>query len=58
MKEENAMLEKQAWIKLAPEMMIAWQQALDEGKDVEQYQSACERIVEESKKQDMEKIMK
>ena len=49
------MLEHQAWMKLAPDIMIAWQQAMDEGKAAELYQSDCKRIAEESKIQDMEK---
>ncbi|MBR3108396.1 MAG: ADP-ribosylglycohydrolase family protein [Clostridia bacterium] len=49
------MLEHQAWMKLAPDMMIAWQQAMDEGKNAEKFQASCEMIAKESKTQDREK---
>ena len=48
------MLEKQAWIRLAPDMQIAWQQAADEGKDVTVYRADCERIAREAETENRE----
>lgn len=38
------MLEKQMWMKYAPEITVEWKQLWDEGKDVAPYRAACEKI--------------
>ena len=42
------MLEKQVWLKLAPEMDIEWQQCMDEGLEVESYEAVCRFISEKA----------
>lgn len=37
------MLEKQNWMKYAPDILTEWQQMKDEGKDVDRYRQICEK---------------
>lgn len=48
------MLENQMWMKYAADMMIEWQQMLEEGKDVEKFRAACESIATLSESQNVE----
>lgn len=50
----NKMLEKQMWMKYAPDMITEWQQMKEEGKDVEHFYAECERLVELSETLDCE----
>lgn len=38
------MLEEQAWIRLSQDMEVEWQQAMDEGRAVEDFRTICETI--------------
>ena len=48
------MLEQQAWMHYAPEMLTEWQQMLDEGKAVKPYHEACRRMTEKAGKENCE----
>lgn len=40
------MLGQQKWIKLAPDMVTAWRQAMEEGKPAGEYEAACKAAAE------------
>lgn len=48
------MLEKQSWIRYAPELMTEWRQMMEEGKDVEALKERCEQLVSLSQTQNCE----
>lgn len=48
------MLERQSWIKYAPELMIEWRQMMEEGKDVEAQKERCEQLAVLSRTQNCE----
>lgn len=48
------MLERQSWIKYAPEMMVEWRQMMEEGKDVEGLKERCEQLAVLSRTQNCE----
>lgn len=50
----NEMLEKQSWMKYAPDLMTEWQQLWEEGKDIQVYHTACEEMVKLAETQDCE----
>lgn len=48
------MLEKQNWMKYAPDLLTEWRQLMEEGKDVEVFHKICEEIVALSAREDCE----
>ena len=50
------MLEKQNWMKYAPDLLTEWRQLMEEGKDVEEFQKICEDIEAQSAKEDCESV--
>jgi len=52
------MLEKQMWIKYAPDIMLEWRQLKEEGREVEPFRGQCEKIAEDSKTADCEAAAK
>lgn len=48
------MLEKQMWMKYAPDLMTEWQQMNEEGMDVEPFLEVCEKIVTLAETEDCE----
>jgi ADP-ribosylglycohydrolase len=52
------MLKDQPWIHFAPEMLLEWKQAKDEGRDVRLLKSICEEIAKRSKTENQDEIAK
>ena len=52
------MLKDQAWIRFAPDMLLEWKQARDEGKDVRLYRPLCEEIALRSKTENKDEMAK
>ena len=50
------MLKDQPWILFAPEMLLEWKQARDEGRDVRLYRPLCEEIAKRSKIENKEEM--
>lgn len=50
------MLENQMWMKYAPALGVEWQQMKEEGKDVEAYREACEKLSALAVSQDCEAV--
>ncbi|HJA93263.1 MAG TPA: ADP-ribosylglycohydrolase family protein [Candidatus Eisenbergiella merdipullorum] len=50
------MLEKQSWMKFAPELYLEWRQASEEGLDVAALEKLCYLTSEASKREDCEEI--
>jgi ADP-ribosylglycohydrolase len=52
------MLKDQPWIHFAPEMLLEWKQAKDEGRDVRLLKSICEESAKRSKTENQDEIAK
>jgi ADP-ribosylglycohydrolase len=52
------MLKEQPWILFAPEMLLEWKQARDEGRDVDFLRTKCEEVVSRSKTDNVEELAK
>lgn len=52
------MLKEQPWILFAPEMLLEWKQAKDEGRDVDFLRTKCEEVVSRSKTDNVEELAK
>ena len=52
------MLKDQPWIHFAPEMLLEWKQAKDEGRDVRLLKAICEEIAKRSKTENQDEIAK
>lgn len=48
------MLEKQNWMKYAPDLLTEWRQFMEEGKDVDSFHKICEEIQALSAREDCE----
>ncbi|WP_373264334.1 ADP-ribosylglycohydrolase family protein [Hungatella hathewayi] len=48
------MLEKQMWMKYAPEIMTEWQQLKEEGYEVDDFREACEALMKKAEVKDCE----
>jgi len=52
------MLKDQPWIRFAPEMLLEWKQARDEGRDVRLLKPICEEIAKRAQTEDKEEMAK
>jgi len=52
------MLKNQPWILFAPDMVLEWKQARDEGRDVRLLRAVCEEIAKRAKTESMEEMAK
>ncbi|NTW96558.1 MAG: ADP-ribosylglycohydrolase family protein [Erysipelotrichaceae bacterium] len=52
------MLKDQPWIRFAPEMLLEWKQARDEGRDVRLLRAVCEEIAKRAKTENQEEMAK
>jgi len=52
------MLKDQPWIRFAPEMLLEWKQAKDEGRDVRLLKPICEEIAKRAATEDNEEMAK
>jgi len=52
------MLKDQPWIRFAPEMLLEWKQARDEGRDVRLLKAICEEIAKRAQTENQEEIAK
>lgn len=50
------MLEKQAWMKYGTELKLEWRQAMEEGKQAEEWKTVCEQISDRAGAEDLEKL--
>ncbi len=50
------MLEKQMWMRYAPDMVTEWRQTMEEGRDVTRFRELCEEIAAISETGDCEKL--
>jgi ADP-ribosylglycohydrolase len=52
------MLKDQPWILFAPEMLLEWKQARDEGKDVRLLKAVCEEVANRARTENKEEMAK